>query len=167
MEATKLLKRDHARVKMLFARYAEQGERALQTKQEIFDQLQAEVDVHTRIEEEIFYPFVKGLRSAELRDLVAESVEEHAVLKRLLDEIRSSSPEKEEFDAKMKVLEENLLHHAEEEEEGKMFPLFIQTVDVAERNELGRKLEARKDSLQAGWKGWVADWLNTLNPLTE
>ena len=167
MEATKLLKRDHDRVKMLFDRYDALGERALEKKQEIFDQLYAEIDVHSKIEEELFYPAVKNLHSAELQDEVAESIEEHNVVKKLLSELKGLSPEKEEFDAKMKVLEENVLHHAVEEEEQKMFPQVIQKMSLDDRHELGKKMEARKEVLQAGWIGAAAAWLRSLMPQTE
>ena len=167
MEATKLLKRDHTRVKTLFDKYEKQGDRALQTKQEIFEQLHAELDVHSRIEEEIFYPFVKGIRSSELEEMVAESVEEHIVIKRLLSELKSLSPDVEEFDAKMSVLKENVLHHAEEEEEQKMFPLVVQNASLEERDRIGLEMEARKETLEKGWSGVVADWFKNLVPQAE
>lgn len=167
MEATKLLKADHARVKMLFDRYEQLGDRAMEKRKEIFDQVYAELDVHSKIEEEIFYPAVKNVHSNELQEMVAESIEEHTVVKRLLSELSSLSPEAEEFDAKMKVLKENVLHHAEEEEEAKMFPLVQAKISLDERHELGKKLEARKETLQKGWIGAAADWLRSLMPQTQ
>lgn len=166
MEATKLLKADHARVKMLFDRYEQLGDRAMEKRKEIFEQLYAEIDVHSKIEEEIFYPAVKNVHSNELQEMVAESIEEHTVVKRLLTELSGLSPEADEFDAKMKVLKENVLHHAEEEEEQKMFPLVQAKISLDERHELGKTLEARKETLQKGWIGAAADWLRSLMPGT-
>lgn len=167
MEATKLLKRDHDRVKMLLDRYDALGDRAMEKRQEIFDSLYAEVDVHSRVEEEIFYPAVKKVHSKELQDMVAESLEEHKVVKTLLDEIQALKPQDERFDAKFSVFKENLLHHAQEEEEGKMFPLVIEKISLDDRHELGKLMEARKDALQAGWVGAAAAWLRSLMPVTE
>lgn len=167
MEATKLLKMDHRRVKLLFERYDALGDRAMESRQKIFDQLYAELDVHTKIEEELFYPRARSLRSEELHELVAESIQEHIVIRTLLSDLKGLSPEVEEFDAKMSVLKENVLHHAVEEEEAKFFPLFNAEVSLEEREELGRKLEARKDSLQKGWIGAAAEWLRTLIPQSE
>lgn len=166
MEATKLLKADHARVKMLFEKYEGLGDRAMEGRKAIFEQLFAELDVHTKLEEEIFYPACKNVHSNELQEMVAESVEEHRVVTNLLRELSALKPEDEEFDAKMKVLKENVLHHAVEEEEQKMFPLVQAKISLDDRHELGKKLEARKETLQKGWIGAAADWLRSLVPGT-
>lgn len=54
MEVTRLLRRDHARVKHLFDQFGAPGERAGKQKQELFDKVYAELDVHARVEEELF-----------------------------------------------------------------------------------------------------------------
>jgi len=166
MEATRLLKRDHSRVKALFKKFEDLGAGAFVRKQDVFDQVYAELDIHARIEEEIFYPFVREL-SAELKEMIAESIEEHGVMKRLLSELKSLKPDDERFDAKMSVLKENTLHHAVQEEEAKLFPLVHQRASAKQLEELGHKMEERKETLQKGWTGVVAEWFRTLWPATE
>jgi iron-sulfur cluster repair protein YtfE (RIC family) len=146
MEATALLKKDHDAVKALFKKYEGVGDSAEQTKQSLFDQIQAELDVHTTIEEQIFYPAVQEGRSAEAKDMVLEALEEHKVVKTLLEEIASLTPVDEEFDAKMKVLQENVEHHADEEEK-EMFPEAKKQLSEEVRNELGARMETRKHEL--------------------
>jgi len=166
MEVTKLLKKDHARVKRLLKEYEEIGEKSYDKKQEYFDILYAEIDTHSKVEEELLYPRANQIRSTEMQDLVKESYEEHAVVKNLLEELKGMSPQDEQFDAKLKVMGENVTHHADEEE-SEFFPLFIEKVSLQERDALGLKLEERKDTLSKGWTGIVADWFRPLIPQEE
>ena len=145
MEATALLKRDHAAVKALFEEYEAAGD-AEQMKQNLFEQIQDELDVHAAIEEQIFYPAVQEGRSAEAKDMVLEALEEHKVVKTLLEEIAVLTPADDEFDAKMKVLQENVEHHADEEEK-EMFPEAKKQLSEDIRNELGARMESRKEQL--------------------
>lgn len=147
MDALELLKNDHRKVKELFKK-SEKAEGNL--RQQIFEQIKSELETHTHIEEAVFYPAVEKIE--ELKDMVLESLEEHKQVKTLLREMENLAPDSEKFEPKMKVLQENVEHHAEEEEEGKMFPKLRQLMDAAKLEELGRKLEAakRKDMKKAG-----------------
>ena len=119
--AITMLKTDHDRVKELFKEYSELGERAHKSKQQLADQIFHELEIHSQLEEQIFYPAVRSATGHEVQEVVAEGIEEHHVVDLLIEEIRGLSPEDEAFDAKMKVLCENVEHHIEEEE-GEMFP---------------------------------------------
>jgi hypothetical protein len=138
MDALELLARDHENVKQLF----EQAEAADDDKEKrkVFKQIKKELDTHARIEESIFYPAMQ--QHEELKDMVLESLEEHKQIKKLLREIERLGKTSDRFEPKLKVLEENVQHHAEEEEEGKMFPKVRELLDAAE-------LEAMADELQA------------------
>jgi hemerythrin superfamily protein len=105
-----------------------------------FKQLKKELDTHARIEETVFYPEME--EHEELREIVLESYEEHKQIKTLLREMDRSSGEK--FKAKLKVLRENVEHHAEEDEEGKLFPEVRKTVDKATLEQLGEELQTAK-----------------------
>ncbi len=143
--ATQLLRKDHGTVKELFARFEKQGDRAQETKQNIFSEIQRELETHSTIEEEIFYPAVReGVGGTE--DLVDESIEEHNVVKSLLRELGGMSAEDEEFDAKMTVLQENVEHHVQEEE-GEMFPKVEEQLGQERLQELGGQMQARKEAL--------------------
>jgi len=148
MEATALLEKDHAAVKALFKKFEDAGDRAQQTKQRLFNDIKAELDVHAAIEEEIFYPAMQRVRAKEVQDQVLEAIEEHKVVKTLLKEIAQLTPDDDEFDAKMKVLHENVEHHADEEEE-EMFPLAKEHLSDERRTELGEQMESRKETLKA------------------
>jgi len=143
VEATALLKKDHATVKALFKQFEAAGDRAGQKKQRLFDEIKTELDVHAAVEEEIFYPAMQEVRSKEVKDLVLEALEEHKVVKTLLAQIAALRPSDEKFDAKVKVLQENVEHHADEEEK-EMFPQAKKQLSDEKRKDLGKQMEARK-----------------------
>jgi hemerythrin superfamily protein len=140
MDALELLKQDHKKVKELFEQ-AEGMEDGKEQK-EIFKQIKKELETHTRIEESIFYPAMQ--KYEELKDMVLEAIEEHKQVKTLLREMDDLAKDIDKFEPKLKVLMENVEHHAEEEEEGKMFPKVRQLVDKADLAALGQELEAAK-----------------------
>lgn len=140
MNALELLRQDHQRVKKLF----DQGHGIDDKKRQkqIFKEIKAELEVHARIEETIFYPAIA--KHEELKDMVLESLEEHKQMKTVLREMASLSPNSEKFKPKFKVLKDNVEHHAEEEEEAKMFPKISKLIDHAELEQLGEELQAAK-----------------------
>jgi len=148
MDALALLTADHNRVRGLFARFQEAVE-ADDTAQlaTLAETILTELEVHTTIEEEIFYPEISGA-SDEIRDVVTEGVEEHHVVKVLAEEIKQLAPGDEVWVAKCKVLIENVEHHAEEEET-ELFPAVRKAMPGDALVELGERMEQRKASLGA------------------
>jgi hemerythrin-like domain-containing protein len=121
MDAIKLLKDDHKQVKELFREYESAGDRAYQKKSRIAEQVFRELEVHSKLEEQIFYPAVAAKGTKDQKELVAEGVQEHHIVDVLIGELKALSPENEEFDPKFTVLIENVEHHIEEEE-GELLP---------------------------------------------
>jgi hemerythrin superfamily protein len=147
MDALELLKQDHQKVKELFEQ-AEDSEVGTEQKR-IFHQIKTELETHARIEESIFYPAMQ--KHQELKEMVREAIEEHSQVKSLLKEMENLADDSEKFESKLQILMENVEHHAEEEEEGKMFPKVREIVDRATLDKLGQELEAAK-----GKKGQAA-----------
>jgi hemerythrin superfamily protein len=141
MDALELLKTDHKTVKDLFKK-VEASKNDKQQKQ-LFEEIKMELETHTHIEETVFYPAVA--KHDELKDMVLESLEEHKQVKTLLREMDNLTEDSEKFEPKLKVLMENVEHHAEEEEEAKMFPKVRKLMDAAALDQLGHELEAAKD----------------------
>ena len=140
MDALELLKQDHQKVKELF-KQGQQTEDKKQQKQ-IFKEIKSELETHARIEETIFYPAME--EHDELKDMVLESLEEHKQMKTVLRELGKLSASSERFKPKFKVLMDDVKHHAEEEEEGKMFPKIRELIKGDELEQLGEELEAAK-----------------------
>jgi hemerythrin superfamily protein len=119
-DAIALLIADHEKVKAMFKQFEELGDRAYASKKKLADQICDELTKHTIAEEEIFYPAVRqALKSS--GDMVDEAYVEHAAAKDLIAQILSMEATEDLFDAKVKVLSEQIEHHVKEEEE-EMFP---------------------------------------------
>lgn len=143
MDAIKLLKSQHAEVKALFGRYEKTDDDA--TRQDIFEKVADALAAHSAIEEKIFYPSVYvGPLKAELR----AAVEEHLAAKRVIADLLKLKPEDEQFDAKMKVLRDEIEHHVEEEE-GTLFPQVEQSFVSVELESLGERMEKMFEELEA------------------
>ncbi len=146
-DAIALLKEDHKKVKGLLSQLEKTTERGAARRTKLLRQIEAEVKVHTTIEEEIFYPAYRdAVRKKDDRDLYQEALEEHHVVDLVLPELKESDPAGEIFGAKAKVLKELIEHHAEEEEK-EMFPKARRALGAVELRELGSRMESRKRSL--------------------
>lgn len=143
-DAIALLKEDHRKVEELFEQFEKaKGEGR---KEKLALEICKELTIHTIIEEEIFYPSIEGKVD---EDLIKESFVEHDAAKVLIAEIEAGGPSDEYYDAKVKVLKEEIEHHVEEEEKPKE-GLFAQTREAdVDLKELGERLAARKEALQA------------------
>jgi hemerythrin superfamily protein len=148
MDSLTLLSADHNRVRGLFARFrAAHEEDDADTMATLAEQIIRELQIHTKIEEEIFYPEVRRA-SDELEEIVAEGIEEHHVVDTLIEELVGLEPGAENWVAKLQVMIENVEHHAEEEEQ-EMFPKARRAFDGEALTEQAARLEARKSELGA------------------
>jgi hemerythrin superfamily protein len=144
-DAISLLTEDHKKVKELFEKFEKLSDRSKVNKKKIADQICLELTVHTQVEEEIFYPAVREPIKDD--DMMDEAVVEHASAKELIAQISEMDPGDELYDAKVKVLSEQIEHHVEEEE-GEMFPKVRKAkIDL---EALGEQMAARKEELMAG-----------------
>lgn len=142
MNAIELLKEDHDRVDKLFQKVkANEDADHLDT----FDQIKTELEIHTHIEETIFYPKIREEGDEELKKIVLEGLEEHHQAKMFLREIAGLADESEKFQPKLKVLMEDIAHHVQEEE-GKMFPMIQKQFDEHTLQMLGNDMEKEKQS---------------------
>jgi hemerythrin superfamily protein len=148
-DAIALIKADHRKVEQLFREYEEAGDRAYKTKQQLVEQITRELEVHTTIEEETYYPAVEAKARRDGKELIGEAIEEHHVVKILLGELAALSPEDDAYDAKVTVLMENVRHHVEEEEL-EMLPQSEEILGRDELTRLGEEMTARKQQLGAG-----------------
>ena len=141
--AITLLKKDHREVDGWFDEY-EQLE-ADAEKLALFNKIALALKVHTRIEEEIFYPEERGQIEDDMLD---EAYVEHDGAKKLIAEIEAMRPGDEYYDAKVKVLGEYIKHHVKEEEQPG--GLFAQAKKGDEDlDAMGERLKARKEELMA------------------
>jgi iron-sulfur cluster repair protein YtfE (RIC family) len=148
LDPTNLLKLDHQRVKEMFAEIDELSERASAKARQLYAQIKQELQIHTRVEEEVVYPALERLRIKESRKLAFEAYEEHAVAKQLMQEIDRGGARDERFRAKLKVLKDIVLHHAQEEER-EIFPKLKRGLNREARERLGAQIIGVKQQLLA------------------
>lgn len=147
--AIDLLKDDHQKVKDLLEQLAGTSDRAQKTRKDLLQKIEQELSIHTRIEEEIFYPAFRDADGKEHKKMYFEATEEHrAVEKLVLPDLKETDPSSEQFAGRAKVLQELVQHHISEEEED-MFPQAEKSLDSQLLQELGRKMEERKKQLKA------------------
>ena len=140
MDAVELLKDDHEKVQDLFDDFEDTQD--TDVRRQICETVRNELTVHTRIEEEIFYPAVRAELGED--DLMDEAEEEHHVAKMLISELENMSADDDHFAAKFTVLAESVRHHIKEEE-GEMFPKVKRSnLDL---DDLGEQMATRKQEL--------------------
>jgi len=142
-DAIAMLKADHRKVEELFDKFetAREG-----SKESLAQQICNELKIHTVIEEEIFYPALKDKIE---RETLTEAYVEHDGAKVLINDIMAGGPDDEYYDAKVKVLSEEIKHHVHEEEarvEGMFAQARAAGVDVVA---LRDRMLARKQELTA------------------
>jgi hemerythrin superfamily protein len=144
MDAINLLEEQHREVEALFEKYEKATDG--RTKQAVFNAIADNLAAHATIEEKLFYPSVYV---GELKDQLKEAVEEHLAAKRVIADLMAMSPSDSMFDAKVKVLQEQIEHHVGEEEDD-MFPDVRKLMPKRELEALGEAMEQMFDELMAG-----------------
>ena len=144
MNAIELLKEDHDKVDRLFQKVkaSPDGDHT-----DLFEQIKTELEVHTHIEETIFYPKLKEEGDEELKKITLEGIEEHHQAKMFLRELSSLVEESEKFEPKLKVLMEDITHHVQEEE-GEMFLMVKEQFDEYALQMLGEEMDKEKQKFK-------------------
>jgi hypothetical protein len=143
MNAIKMLKQQHREVAKLFKEF--ETAKADAPREKIFIQIADALAIHATIEERHFYPAVKEEQTEEL---LLESVEEHLEVKRIIADLLDMEAEDEEFEAKMKVLQENVEHHVEEEETD-LFPKVEKLFDAETLEDIGVAMADTEEQLRS------------------
>jgi hemerythrin superfamily protein len=148
-DACDLLDTDHRNVMKMFKEYEEltssRARSAAQKKMDLARQICMELTVHTQIEEEIFYPAVRG--AVKDTDMLDEATVEHQSAKELIAHLQEASEADDMFDAKVKVLGEYVNHHIKEER-AEIFPKArsARKLDLVSMRD---ELQSRKEELMS------------------
>jgi hemerythrin superfamily protein len=142
MNAIELLLSQHREVDELFSKI--ESAKSEDRKSELFEEIADKLAIHAAIEEHHFYPAVRASRT---EDILLESLEEHLSIKRVLADLLDVSVDDESFDAKIKVLQEQVEHHVEEEESD-LFPKVKKILDKDELEAIGQAMSAEQAELE-------------------
>jgi hemerythrin superfamily protein len=141
MSAIDMLEADHREVEDLFEEL--ESAQSAAEKREVFEEIADKLAVHAAIEERHFYPAAK---SKDTEDLLREAAEEHLSVKRLIADLLALDAKDETFDAKAKVLKEQVEHHVEEEE-GELFPKAKKVLGKDALDTLEQEMTATREEL--------------------
>ena len=142
MDALTLLRKDHSAVKLLFSKFDRISKTDHDRRSELFAQIRRELQLHSRAEEQIFYPALKALNGAGQR-LASQALKEHEEIDTLLIQISRLKPSDKNFDDNFEMLLESMEYHVEEEE-GEIFQFAEENCSAQELEELGNQIEQRR-----------------------
>lgn len=150
MNAIELLKDDHKTLRKLLADLSETTKRAGKTRTELLARIAKEIGVHSKIEEEIFYPaFKDAVGEGDDEAMYFEALEEHhAAGDLVLPDLLATDVTSDKFSGRAKVLKEMIEHHIGKEEK-EMLPRARELLDAATLRTLGERMGARKAELMA------------------
>ena len=143
LTAISLLETQHREVEDLFSKIEKLHDG--RSKQALFNDIADKLAVHAAIEERHFYPAVKAKRT---EDILLESLEEHLGIKRVLADLLAIDVSNDTFDAKLKVLQEQVEHHVGEEEDD-LFPKAEKLLDADSLVALAQEMTATQEELLA------------------
>ena len=140
-DAIGVLQQDHQKAKALFADFRKAaGDQ--QKQQEVYELIRDEIELHARVEEQVFYPQAKSAVGQE----VPKALEEHGLVKFLLAQLEQTPPTAEQFEAKMTVLMELVEHHVQEEE-SQLFPKVRQALGGERLSSMAEEITRAKSQL--------------------
>jgi hemerythrin-like domain-containing protein len=154
---THMIRMDHAHVLASFHQYG--ADTHPQTKQALVDTIALALEIHTQLEEEIFYPAVR--RVVTDAQVIDKSVPEHDEMRRLIAKLREMEPSQADYDRTVMELMRDLMHHVADEETV-LLPAAERLL-ADELEELGAKMSRRRLQLSAPRAGEIAG--NTLRAL--
>ena len=143
--ALEMLMADHEAVKKLFKQYDKMKDAEDDSRQDVAEKICNELTVHTQVEEELFYPWLRENLSEDDQEMVDEAGVEHQTAKDLIEQLEDADEVDADYDAKVKVLSEYIDHHVEEEE-NEIFPKVKSKKE--ELDALGEEMAARKAELK-------------------
>jgi hypothetical protein len=142
MNLYEMLHQDHEKVKSLFEQLEATGEDQERRREQLFSSLFLELDVHSQAEERFFYSQLKS--EDQTRELTLESLDDHKLIKRLLEELDSMDKGSPEWTAKCRILRENVEEHVRTEETD-LFPLAHKVFDDEEAAGIAEDIESFKE----------------------
>jgi hemerythrin superfamily protein len=145
-DAISILKQDHRDIERLFKEFERAGEKEQRKKKKLVKQMVEQLSMHAQIEEQLFYPQLQ--ETAKENELALEAMEEHDLLKVLLDQLQTMTPEEERFQAKVTVLIRSVRDHVEEEE-AELFPKMREAMTAIQLRDLGTRMEEGKKAVQS------------------
>lgn len=161
MNAISMLRKDHRKVEKLFREFETAGDRAFHQRQEIARRVCTELEIHSQLEEQLFYPAIQTTADPKGQDLVRTAINEHHVVQAIIDELNVMSSEAENYGPTFEMLSEHVKHHIREEER-ELLPGVRQQLGQDKLEYLGDQMLKRRRELTPAHPYVLSDTLHQL-----
>lgn len=141
MDPFQMLSKDHRAVEQIFEQIEKTDNREAKHRQQLFEKVRRELNLHSQIEENVFYPELTSYKGTER--LRGAAVAEHREVKQILREIGRLSAEDDQWSEMINELKIVVRHHTEEEED-RIFPAARREFDKRRLDEIGQQIEEMK-----------------------
>lgn len=148
MNALDMLNDDHRHIKQLLKNLVELSPGNTAAQAGLLDRLSFDLDLHAKLEEDVFYPALSEATAGQHEQAKFEAVEEHRLIEKALADLSAAVGQDEVFCGRAKVLKELVEHHVSEEDRD-LFPLARKAMSAAELNALGHRMSVRRAELFA------------------
>jgi hemerythrin-like domain-containing protein len=139
MSLRTLMQAGPAKANELFAKLADTSDGAVKTREKLFTELKAELELHTSLEEQHLFPVLR--RHAETKELVGEAIKENKHLRTLLFEMEGMSKNDESFAGRVKEMQKAFKQHARDEKR-ELLPAVQQALSEEQIHRVEGKMEA-------------------------
>ena len=135
MNAIEFIKKDHRRIEELFENFL--AAEAEMTQEDLFQEIETGLSAHSEMEEEVFYPALKGISP----DKIDEALKEHAQVKELLADLPAADLSEEGFESRFQRLVKDVRHHVKEEEaHGGVLEIAAESLGADQLNEMTNEM---------------------------
>jgi hemerythrin superfamily protein len=147
--ATTMIRMDHTHALATFHKF--RVDASPEKKRAIAETLCLALEIHARLEEEIFYPAMRSFAP----DLVNKSVPEHNEMRRMIAQLRQTSPGDASFDATLLEMMRDVMRHVADEET-MLLPDAERVLGERRLSELGAEMTRRRFELATPHAGEIA-----------
>jgi iron-sulfur cluster repair protein YtfE (RIC family) len=150
MNLFELLERDHSKILTLIDKLEKTTTRAIKTRNNLFTELNGELDQHVMLEEEIFYPELKT--HPEVKPLVKKALQDHKQIRIILKELKSLPRASHEWKETLTELKEVMSKHMTYEEE-KIFVHAVELLSEEQKEDIFSRVEEERKDVAEGTNG--------------
>ncbi len=123
----------------LFARLADTSDGAVKTRERLFAELRAELELHTSLEEQHLFPILR--KNAETKDLVVDAIRDNKELRAKLAELEAMPKNDPAFSGRLAELQKAFRQHARDEKK-ELLPAVQRALSDEQVQDVTEKMEA-------------------------
>ena len=148
---TDMIRFDHSHVLVTYHQFT--ADKPASVKKALAETICSALDIHARLEEEIFYPALQQLGIGD--QVLHKSVPEHNAMRQIMADVRAAGADGKQLDHLLPQLMREVMHHVADEETV-LLPQAEQRMSKERLCQLGTDMTARRLQLLAPQAGKVA-----------